>query len=266
MKRKFLLITITIAIPLILGGFLLSLKLKNELLVIYKNNRSIFVKDRNNENIFIKPNHLGYYASYSDEVPAEFKKLLIKKEDRYFYHHLGVNPVSSLRAFYNFSTGKENLASSTITQQLAKILLQNELDRNLKNKLTETIYAISLETHTSKEEILKMYVNSIYLGNKIQGIDNASRLYFESTPALLDKEQNLQILAALSSPSVYNPFLSNNDMMSKLLCEKLKEDCKEIKPFTKKEIIEKKEKFNNYIKSECYFELDSLRIKNLIII
>ena len=62
MKRKLLLILTAIAIPLILGGFLLSLKLKNELLLAYKNNRSIFVKDRNNENIFIKPNHLGYYA------------------------------------------------------------------------------------------------------------------------------------------------------------------------------------------------------------
>ncbi|MCK4891710.1 MAG: transglycosylase domain-containing protein, partial [Candidatus Pacebacteria bacterium] len=245
MKRKFLLITTTIAIPLILGGFLLSLKLKNELLITYKNNQSIFVKDRNNENIFIKPNHLGYYASYSDEVPAEFKKLLIKKEDRYFYYHLGINPVSSLRAFYNFSTGKENLASSTITQQLAKILLQNELDRNLKNKLTETIYAVSLEAHISKEEILKMYVNSIYLGNKIQGIDNASRLYFESAPALLDKEQNLQLLETLSSPSTHHPFSINNVMSSKLLGEKLNEDCKEIKPYTQKEVTEKKEKFNN---------------------
>ncbi|MCK4592486.1 transglycosylase domain-containing protein [Candidatus Parcubacteria bacterium] len=260
MKRKFILIITTITIPLILGGFLLSLKFKNELLVAYKNNRSISIKDRNNENIFIKPNHLGYYAEYSDEVPAQFKKLLIKKEDKYFYYHLGINPVSSLRAFYNFLTGKKNLASSTITQQLVKILLQNELDRNLKNKVTETIYAISMETHTNKEEILKMYVNSIYLGNKIQGIDNASRLYFESTPALLDKEQNLQLLATLSSPSTRHPFATNNAASSKLLCEKLNENCKKIKPLTKKEIIEKRVKFNNYAKSDSYFELDSLKI------
>ncbi len=260
MKRKFLLIIITITIPLLLGGFLLSLKLKNELLVAYNNNQSIFIKDRNNENIFIKPNHLGYYAAYSNKVPSEFERLLIKKEDKYFYYHFGINPVSSLRAFYNFIAGKKNLASSTITQQLAKILLQNELDRSLKNKITETIYAISLETHANKEEVLKMYANSIYFGNKIQGINNASRLYFESTPALLDKEQNLQLLAALSSPSVHNPFSANNTVMSKLLGEKLNENCKERKPYTKKEIIEKKEKFNNYTRDDSYFELDSLKI------
>ncbi|MCK4799912.1 transglycosylase domain-containing protein, partial [Candidatus Parcubacteria bacterium] len=165
--KKVIVILVIIAIPLILGGFLLSFKLKSELLFTYRNNQSIFIKDRNNENIFIKPNHLGYYASYSNEIPTEFKKLLIKKEDKYFYHHFGINPISSLRASYNLATGNDNLASSTITQQLSKILLQNELDRNFKNKFIETIYAISLEIHLSKEEILKMYINSVYFGNKV---------------------------------------------------------------------------------------------------
>jgi len=260
MKRKFLFILITIAIPLILGGFLLSFKLKSELLFTYKNNQSIFIKDRNHKNIFIKPNHLGYYASYSNEIPIEFKKLLTKKEDKYFYHHFGINPISSLRASYNLATGNDNLASSTITQQLSKILLQNELDRNFKNKFIETIYAISLEIHLSKEEILKMYINSVYFGNKVQGIDNASRLYFESTPALLNKEQNLRLLATLASPSVSNPFLINNDISSKLLCERLNENCQEIKPYTKTEIAERKEMFSSYTKSDISFELNSLKI------
>lgn len=266
--KKIIIILIAIIIPLILGGFLLSLKFKNELLFAYKNNQSISIEDRNNENIFVKPNHLGYYASYSNEIPAEFKKLLIKKEDQYFYHHFGINPISSLRAFYNLATGNDNLASSTITQQLSKILLQNELDRNFKNKFIETIYAISLEIHLSKEEILKMYINSIYFGNKVQGIDSASRLYFESTPALLNKEQNLQLLATLASPSVSNPFLTNNDISSKLLCERLNENCQEIKPYTKKEIVEKKEKFSDYTKNDISFELNSLKIdpkKNCIL-
>ncbi|MCK4799911.1 hypothetical protein KAS31_02940, partial [Candidatus Parcubacteria bacterium] len=68
------------------------------------------------------------------------------------------------------------------------------------------------------------------------------------------------LLATLASPSVSNPFLTNNDISSKLLCERLNENCQEIKPYTKKEIAEKKEMFSNYTKSDISFELNSLKI------
>ena len=260
MKRKFLLILIAITIPLVLGGFLLSLKLKSELLFVYENNQSIFIKDRNGENIFVKPNSAGFYVEYSNEIPAQFKNLLLEKEDKYFYYHLGINPISNARALYNFATGDNNLASSTITQQLVKIMLGNEMDRNLENKLIETVYATSLEIHLPKEEILEMYTNSIYFGNNVQGTSLASRLYFNSTLELLNKEQTLQILASISSPSVNNPFSANNAVAAKSLAEKLNEKYEGIEPYSQDEIIEKQEDFNGYIKNTAAFELNSMGV------
>jgi len=275
MKRKFLFILIAAAIPLILGGFLLSFKLKNELLFIYKNNQSVFIKDRNEENIFVKPNSAGYYAEYLNEIPARFKKLILKKEDKYFYYHLGVNPVSNARALYNFARGEKNLASSTITQQLVKILLRNETKRNLKNKFVETIYAVSLEIHLSKEEILKMYTNSVYFGNNVQGLNEASRLYFDSQPELLSERQILRLISGLSNPSDNNPFTAGNAETAKALAAKLNVSDIEmvlplrkggvrgdidIEPFAKNEISERRKSFNDYLRGDSYFELNSLGV------
>ena len=239
-KRKILFISIILFIPFATGFFLFSFHLKNSLLLVYENNQSIKIKDRNNQIIFTKPNPSGYYTEYSNEIPEEFKKLLLKKEDQYFYYHFGINPVSSLRALYKYAIKEQNsnVASSTITQQLVKILLRNETERNLKNKFTEAIYAVSLETHLSKEEILEMYLNSIYFGNSVQGFNQASRLYFDSQSDLLSDKQTAQLLATISAPSNTNPFVN----------------------YQANEIKTRQEKFNNYLKNEVYFELRSLNI------
>jgi len=260
MKRKFLFILIATIIPLLLSGFLLSLKLKNELLFVYENNQSVFIKDRNGENIFVKPNPAGYYTEYSDKIPTRFKKLILQKEDKYFHYHLGVNPVSNARAVYNLATGNDNLASSTITQQLVKILLGNETERNFKNKITETIYAISLEIYLPKEEILKMYANSIYFGNSVQGLSEASRFYFDLQPELLSEQQALRLISGLSSPSNNNPFTSNNTKSAKALAGKLNIQDMKIEPIPKNKISERRESFSNYLKGASYFELSSLGV------
>jgi len=264
-KRKLLLIPIILFIPFILGFFLFSFHLKNNLLSVYENNQSVEIRDRNNQIIFTKPNSAGYYAEYSDEIPGEFKMLLLKKEDKYFYYHFGVNPISSLRALYKYAVKEQNskIASSTITQQLVKILLRNETERTLKNKLTEAIYAVSLETHLSKEEILQMYLNSIYFGNSVQGLNQASRLYFDSQPDLLSDEQTVQLLATISAPSNTNPFIAANKNSSELLIKNLglsDEMLKEITSYKTSEIKTRQEKFSDYSKDKTYFELQSLNI------
>ena len=106
-KRKLFLISIILFLPLILGFFLFSFYLKNNLLLTYENNQSVETRDRNNQIIFTKPNSAGYYTEYSDEIPEEFKKLLLKKEDKYFYYHFGINPVSSLRALYKYAINEQ---------------------------------------------------------------------------------------------------------------------------------------------------------------
>ena len=240
--------------------FISSRKLSDNMTSLYENGRSEIISDRNSTKILIKENSSGYFAEYSDNIPEIFKEYLIRKEDKYFYYHPGINPISSLRATFNYLSGGGNLASSTLTQQLAKILLKNENDRNLGNKLIESAYALSMEINLGKSEILKMYANSVYFGNKVQGISEASRLYFNLSPGLLDKEQMLQLISTISGPSVNNPFLVENASSSKDLAQHLKVGTADIKPLSAEEIAEKRKRFNDYVNGMNRFELESLGI------
>ncbi len=188
---------------------------QKHLLTLYENQQSVTIKDRYGKEIVIKPNANGYYLKYAESIPDNFKKLLLRKEDRFFYYHLGINPASIIRAGLHYIFSGELPGSSTITQQLVKILLGNEQQRNLKNKIIETFYALALETHQSKNKILMMYVNSLHLGNQAQGFNEASQMYFGLPLEFLNKNQRLQLLATISSPSVLNPWKYKNIKVKK---------------------------------------------------
>lgn len=240
--------------------FIFSARISNNIVLIYENNRSEAILDRNSDIITLKTNLSGFYSDYTDIVPDIFKKILLAKEDKYFYYHPGINPISTARAAFNYVAGDKNLASSTVTQQLAKILLRDENDRSLKNKIIESIYALSMEINLSKEDILRMYANSVYFGNKVQGISTASRLYFDSSPDLLKEEQALQLVATISGPTAGNPFTVKNTDNSKKLAGNLGIKSAAIKPPSEDEIIIKKKKFNEYVSGLNSFEINSLGI------
>ncbi len=170
--NKILLATLTIICIVVFALYCRSTSKK--LVGIYNSRRSVIMSDRNHQIISVKNNEDGSAAIYTDKVPENFSKYILNQEDKYFYYHFGVNPVSSLRAFTRIVNGNKNRASSTVTQQLVKILMSHEDERSLKNKLTETFGAIALELTTSKKNILTMYANSIYFGNNVQGIEAAS--------------------------------------------------------------------------------------------
>lgn len=199
------------------GAKILAQKLENQ----YQNNLSSQVTDRNGKTIFIKPNSRGYYAVYSSRLPQDFEKLIVKKEDRFFYWHFGINPVSAAKALGGKIGLTDRSGSSTITQQLAKILLLQENERTAKNKLRELVYALALEAVSDKNEILERYANSAYFGNQLQGFETASRAYFGVTSNLLSKEGILQILAGLSNPNAGNPANEVNIALSKKLAKNL---------------------------------------------
>jgi len=212
---------------LLLAIFFLFLSLWNaqeKLLLIYKNNQSPFLKDRKGQAIAILPNPKGYYAYYINlnQVPSRFKNLLIKKEDKFFYYHFGFNPFSIGKAILGRMKIGKRKASSTIEQQLVKILLGKERKRNIKNKIIESFYVFSLEIFQPKEKILEMYINSVYFGNQAQGLYEASQLYFNLPPTLLSDGQILQILSTISSPSKNNPVKPSNIKLAKGLAKELK--------------------------------------------
>ncbi len=187
----------------------------------YSRLESVLILDRNKEVITVLPNGKGEYSHYVSELPARFKELLTKKEDRFFYVHPGINPVSIMRAVGKSIFGKGPGGSSTITQQLAKNLLSNERDRTILHKIEELFYTLSLEVFLSKEQILTMYANTVYMGNNIQGFGQASFDYFGKDLNILNDSERVALLATLSSPGVQNPWKAAGKKNAEIVAERL---------------------------------------------
>lgn len=183
----------------------------------YKNLESVAMEDRNGVLLTLLPNAKGAYGRYEASLPPRVKKMLVRKEDRFFYIHPGVNPLSTVRATFRYITGHRVGGASTITQQLVKNLLGHEQDRSIANKFTEMFYSVALELFNSKEQILTMYGNTVYMGNQVQGLSEASTLYFGKKLEDLDDTKLSMLLATLSSPSVQNPWRDENARASRNL-------------------------------------------------
>jgi penicillin-binding protein 1C len=249
-----------IIIFLVFLFLIISYNLQKNLVDIYQSQESIIINDRQNKEIFIAPNQKNYWSIYINNIPDRFKKLLLKKEDKYFYYHPGFNPLSISQEFLRYIKIGNRKGSSTITQQLVKILLKKEFERNLKNKIIESFYVLSLEIYQSKESILKMYTNSVYFGNQAQGLKEASRLYFNLDPDLLDDGQILQLLSTINSPTQNNPAQMKNEETALSLSKKLNFNENEIILTDYKKV---KENMDNYSRfNSSYFELESFIDKN----
>lgn len=130
---------------------------------------------------------------------------VLSSEDREFFSHSGLNYTAIGRAVVtNLLQFKLSQGGSTISQQLAKLTL-NLGKRNLFNKLTELYCTFYIESHYSKEEILAMYLNQIFLGEGNTGVEEASRYYFRKPASELTPEEAAMIVGIIPAPSVYNP-------------------------------------------------------------
>ena len=119
-----------------------------------------------------------------EEITPTVQKAFIQKEDRWFYWHFGVNPVSIIRAFYNNTIQhKRTSGASTITMQVARMLEPKE--RTVLSKLKEIFRALQLEWNFSKKEILQLYLNLAPYGGNIEGVKSAAYIYFGKSPAQL---------------------------------------------------------------------------------
>ena len=119
-----------------------------------------------------------------DEITPTIQTAFINKEDRWFYWHFGINPISIVRAFYN-NTIKHRRTSgaSTITMQVARMLQPKE--RTVTSKIKEMLCALQLEWNFSKKEILQLYINLVPYGGNIEGVKSASFIYFGKSPEQL---------------------------------------------------------------------------------
>lgn len=145
------------------------------------------------------------------DVPEDFIHALIATEDKNFYKHNGYDITGLVRStIQNVIAGRVVQGASTITQQLARILfLSNE--RTFDRKIRELVVAARIEKSISKDQILEMYVNNVYLGSGAYGVEAAAQTYFNKHLNQL-KLPELALIAGLpQAPSVYSPF-NNMDL------------------------------------------------------
>jgi penicillin-binding protein 1C len=139
------------------------------------------------------------YAELSEITPTLTQTILFK-EDRYFYYHLGINPISIVRATArNLLTNRRTSGASTITMQVVRLLQPRK--RTYGNKLIEIFRALQLELHYSKDEILQLYLNLIPYSSNIEGIKSASILYFQKPPQLLSLAEITTLTIIPNRPS-----------------------------------------------------------------
>lgn len=141
-----------------------------------------------------------------DKIPTYLKQAVIATEDKNFYHHRGFDTIGIIRStITNVLSGQVKQGASTITQQLARILfLSNE--RTFDRKIQELIIAHRIEKTISKDEILEMYLNSVYLGSGVYGVSSAARTFFDKDLSQLTLAEQALIAGLPQAPSIYSPF------------------------------------------------------------
>ena len=142
----------------------------------------------------------------SDEIPDLVKHAFISAEDKNFYNHWGVDPEGIVRAGMVYMEGSRHIqGASTITQQVAKNFLLNS-DRTFDRKIREILLSLRIESAYSKEKILELYLNEIYLGLSNYGVAAAALNYFNKSVHELTIAEVAYLAALPKEPSSLNPF------------------------------------------------------------
>lgn len=139
------------------------------------------------------------------QLPAHLPGAVIATEDRRFYDHFGVDPIGLARALVtNIMAGRVRQGGSTISQQLAKnVFLTHE--RTIKRKVQEVLLALWLEANFSKDQILTLYLNRVYLGAGAYGIDAAARRYFNKPATKVNLAEAAMLAGLLKAPTRLAP-------------------------------------------------------------
>ena len=149
------------------------------------------------------------------QMPPELIKAFIATEDSRFYEHHGVDPVGIFRAAsVALVSGHASQGASTITQQLARNFFLSP-ERTLMRKIKEAFLAIRIEQLLSKDEILELYLNKIYLGYRAYGVGAAAQVYFGKPVDQLSLSEMAMIAGLPKAPSTFNPLYSHARALSR---------------------------------------------------
>ena len=193
-----------------------------------------------------------------NSIPEKVINSFLSAEDKNFFEHPGIDAKGVLRAVIknisNIINSKRLEGASTITQQVAKnFLLNNEI--SLQRKLKEAILAFRIERSLSKQRILELYLNQIYLGQGSYGIAAASLEYFDKSIDELNYEETALLAALPKAPSRYNPY--KNENIAKFRRDLVLKNLFENKYITEKKFENLKKKKINLKKRKKIFLEDS---------
>lgn len=143
-----------------------------------------------------------------DEIPVDIQNAVISMEDRNFFNHAGFSTKAIVRALINdVVLGKAAQGGSTVTQQLSRgVFLTKE--KKIIRKIREIFLSVQIEALFSKQEILKLYLNEIYLGEGAYGVKAAAKKYFDKDLNELTLGESAMLVGIIPLPSRYNPFAS----------------------------------------------------------
>lgn len=188
-----------------------------------------------------KTNYPIYYSNDRKVISSTYLNdytinAFISIEDKRFYKHNGYDIKRIAKsALVNLKTSSKSQGGSTITQQLVKNTLLNS-EKTFSRKFKEIILSIKTEKHFTKQEIISMYLNSIYFGSDAYGIESASNLYFNKSASELTINESAILAGIIKSPAYYSP-INNPD------------NC-----FTRKNIVLKQMFDNGYITEQEYLK------------
>ena len=140
----------------------------------------------------------------TNEIPFFLKYSFISGEDKRFFNHNGIDLIGLSRAFIsNIQSGYFKEGGSTITQQVARLIFLNN-DLSFQRKIKEIIISLVLDYKFSKNQILKLYLNNIYLGAGAYGINEASQVYFGKLITELSLSEVALVAGLAPAPSIYS--------------------------------------------------------------
>ncbi len=177
--------------------------IKDQERLMNRNNTGVVFLDREGEAFYSIGTAEERNLVPLDEISDTLENALIATEDQEFYEHSGFNIFAIGRAAITGYGG-----GSTISQQLAKNTLLSK-ERSYLRKYQELFISIAIEQNYTKDEILTMYLNSVYYGENSFGIEDAAETYYDKTPAELNLAESAMLIGILPAPSAYSPISGN---------------------------------------------------------
>ncbi len=169
--------------------------------------RSVRFYDRNGILLQATAVENGLRREWTDieKIPAKVKKAFLKAEDRRFYFHLGIDPISAAAAAIQNARAKRTVrGASTITMQLVKMASPGG-QRSMAKKIGEALNALRIEARLSKKRIFELYLNSVPFGQNCEGVTSAARTFFGKELDGLTDEEAACLAVIPRRPGGYNP-------------------------------------------------------------